>query len=161
MRCARIVVIASLVVVASTAGAQERKADIAKDAIFARKILMDSINNNMDEIEGMISSGKPLDLAEAHEHADVISVMLMAFPHLFPPSTNQWRPNVERDPCRDTFAAPELWTRFDEFYALAAAASKIAYGVSRAADEVQFKEGLIQLRTTCDSCHAAYLKTGQ
>ena len=40
-----------------------------KDTIFARKILMDTINNNMDELEGMIASGKDLDLKEAREHA--------------------------------------------------------------------------------------------
>lgn len=31
---------------------------IAKDAIFARKILMDTIGSNMDELESMTSSGK-------------------------------------------------------------------------------------------------------
>ena len=30
--------------------------------------------------------------------SDTISVMLMAFPHLFPPASNQWKPDVARDP---------------------------------------------------------------
>jgi hypothetical protein len=33
----------------------------------------------------MVETGK-IDLAEGTEHADNVSVMLMAFPHLFPPS---------------------------------------------------------------------------
>ena len=33
------------------AWAQDRGATIAKDAIFARKILMDTISTNMDELE--------------------------------------------------------------------------------------------------------------
>src|SRR5215831_12626063 len=62
--------------------AQDQSAAAPNEAIFARKILMDSISRNMDELEGMTASGKPINLAEAHEHADTISVMLMAFPHL-------------------------------------------------------------------------------
>ncbi len=32
---------------------QDQSAALAKDAIFARKILMDTISNNMDELETM------------------------------------------------------------------------------------------------------------
>jgi hypothetical protein len=88
------------------ASSQDQSATIAKDAIFARKILMDTINTNMDELETMTTSDKGVNLAEGREHADLISVMLMAFPHLFPAITNQWKPNVERDPGRDTIARP-------------------------------------------------------
>jgi cytochrome c556 len=140
---------------------QDRSAAIAKDAIFARKILMDAIGHNMDEIEGMMASPKGVDMAEAGEHADNISIMLMAFPHLFPADTNQWKPNVERDPGRDTYAAPELWTNYADFYARAAQASKVAYNASRARQESAFKTFAIELRAACDSCHAAYLKSDQ
>jgi len=161
MRCARLSLIALLIAAGGIAVAQERKADVVKDAIFARKILMDSINNNMDEIEGMISSGKPIPMDEAREHADLISVMLMAFPHLFPDSTNQWKPNVQRDPGTDTFAAPAVWTNFADFYDRAAKASKTAYNASRAKTEGDFKSFAKQLRESCDSCHAAYQKTSE
>ena len=139
--------------------AQDQSAAAPKDAIFARKILMDAIGRNMDELEGMTSSGKAINLAEGREHADAISVMLMAFPHLFPPSTNQWRPNVDRDPGRDTYASPDVWTRFTDFYAQAANASKAAYNASRAEQEAAFKSFVASLRTGCDSCHAVYLKS--
>jgi hypothetical protein len=65
------------------AWSQEQSTAIAKDAIFARKILMDTISNNMDEIETMAASDKGVNLTEGREHADTISVMLMAFPHPF------------------------------------------------------------------------------
>jgi len=94
------------------ASSQDQSTTIAKDAIFARKILMDTINTNMDELETMTTSDKGVNLAEGREHADVISVMLMAFPHLFPASTNQWKANVERDPGRDTYASPDLFTNY-------------------------------------------------
>lgn len=132
---------------------------IAKDAIFARKILMDTIGTNMDELETMTASDKGVDLVEGREHADIISVMLMAFPHLFLPGTNQWKPNVDRDPGRDTYASPDLWTKYPDFYAQAANASKIAYRASRAKQESEFKTFVAELRLACDSCHAVYLKS--
>ena len=95
--------------------------DTIKDEIFARKILMDTIDDHMDEIDWMLTSGKPIDLPKTVEHADMISVMLLAFPHLFPPGTNQWQPGAERDPARDTFAAPDLWMNYADFYRQAGA----------------------------------------
>ncbi len=128
------------------ASGQDQSGAIAKDAIFARKILMDTIGTNMDELEGMTASAKGVDLAE---------------PHLFAASTNQWKPNVERDPGRDTYASPDLWTNYPDFYAQAANASKIAYKASRAEREKEFKTFVAELRVACDSCHAVYLKSEQ
>src|SRR5262245_9420946 len=109
------------------ASGQDQSITIAKDAIFARKVLMATISTNMDELETMTTSDKGINLTEGREHADMISVMLMAFPHLFAPATNQWKPNVERDSGRDTYASPDVFTNYEDFYAKAANASKIAY----------------------------------
>jgi len=143
------------------ASSQDQSITIAKDAIFARKILMDTINTNMDELETMTTSDKGVNLAEGREHADMISVMLMAFPHLFPAITNQWKPNVERDPGRDTYASPDLFTNYADFYARAAAAAKTAYRASRAQQDGDFKTYVAELRVACDSCHGLYLKSDQ
>jgi cytochrome c556 len=147
--------------VSSLAWGQDQSAAMPKDAIFARKIIMDTIGANMDEIETMTNSSNAINLTEGHEHADTVSVMLMAFPHLFPPSTNQWKPNAERDPGRDTFASPEVWTKFADFYQQAATASKLAYNASRAKQESDFRKSIVALRNVCDSCHAVYLKIDQ
>jgi cytochrome c556 len=136
---------------------QERGATPPKEAIFARKILMDSIGRNMDELEANASSAK-VDLAEGRDHADIVSVMLMAFPHLFPQNTNEWKPNVERDPGTDTYAAPEIWARFADFYKRTQDAAQIAYKASRAETEQAFKDQVAQLRVACDSCHGVYMK---
>jgi cytochrome c556 len=130
-----------------------------KDTIFARKILMGAIDMNMDGIESMLAPEGKLDSAEAREHADAISIMLMSFPHLFPPATNQWRPNVDRDPATDTFASPDLWTNFADFYKRATDASKLAYVASRALRVDEFTASIAQLRAACNGCHAAYQKT--
>ncbi len=140
------------------AAAQDQSAATAKDVIFARKTMMDSISDNMDQIETMISTGK-IDLADAHEHADTISIMFMAFPHLFPPTSNQWKPNADPDPATDTFASPDAWAKFSDFYQRATVASKTAYDMSRADKPDELKTRTKELRAACDGCHAAYLKT--
>ena len=104
----------------------------AKDTIFARKILMGAIDMNMDEIETMLAPDGKVEVADAQEHAETISTMLMSFPHMFPPATNQWRPGADRDPATDTFASPDVWTNFADFYQRARAASKLAFDASRA-----------------------------
>jgi cytochrome c556 len=131
----------------------------AKDTIFARKILMGAIDMNMDEIETMLAPEGKLDLAEGQEHSETISTMLMAFPHLFPPATNQWKAGASRDPATDTFASPDLWTNFADFYARATEASKIAWNASRARHAADFRALIVQLRERCNGCHALNLKT--
>ena len=73
----------------------------------------------------MAPEGK-LVLSDAQEHAETISTMLMAFPHLFPPATNQWKEGAARDPATDTFANPGIWSNFQDFYQRASEASKLA-----------------------------------
>jgi cytochrome c556 len=148
------------IVTAGAAGAiavsaQDLAAPPPKDTIFARKIIMDSIGSNMDEIETMTSSPARISLSEAHEHADMISVMLQAFPHLFPPATNQWKPDVARDAATDTFASPNVWA---DFYARANDASQVALDAARAGTEAEFRTLAGKLRMACDGCHASYQK---
>jgi cytochrome c556 len=114
---------------------------------------------NMDEIETMLAPEGKLVLSDAQEHAETISTMLMAFPHLFPPSTNQWKAGEDRDPATDTFANPDLWSNFADFYQRATEASKIAWNASRAKRADEFRSGIGQLRQRCNACHALNLKT--
>ena len=154
-----VVLLAGLVLASGLAPAQEQGVTPPKDTIFARKILMGSIDMNMDEIETMLAPEGTLNLAEAREHADIISIMLMSFPHLFPAATNQWTPNADRDPATDTFAAPELWTNFADFYRRAAAASKLAFDASNSRGRINSEISIMELRAACNSCHAVYQNT--
>jgi cytochrome c556 len=154
------VAVLMLAVPTGPSAAQEPAAQPApKDTIFARKILMGAIDMNMDEIETMLEPEGKLELNDAQEHAETISTMLMAFPHMFPPATNQWKQGADRDPATDTFASPELWTNFADFYARATEASKIAWAASRAKRAVDFKPLIAQLRQHCNACHAINMKT--
>lgn len=130
-----------------------------KDTIFARKTVMGEIDMNMDEIETMLAPEGKLDLADAREHAEVISTLLMAFPHLFPASTNQWKEGADRDPATDTFANPAIWSNFADFYKRATEASKIAWQAAGARKPEQFRPLIKELRLRCNGCHALNLKT--
>jgi cytochrome c556 len=146
---------AALLATASVAIAQDQPAATTKDVIFARKTLMNFMCDKMADIERMIAMGH-IDLDRARGKADAISVMFMAFPHLFPPGSNQWNPAAVPDPETDTYASPDVWTRFADFYRLAAAAAQSAHAMSRADKIDDFKTHARELRIICDSCHAVY-----
>jgi cytochrome c556 len=152
------VAIAALTVIASAEPTSAPDQPAPRDTIFVRKILMGAIDMNMDEIETMLAPEGKLVLSDAREHAETISTMLMAFPHLFPPSTNQWKAGEDRDPATDTFANPDLWSNFADFYQRATEASKIAWNASRAKRADEFRSGIEQLRQRCNACHALNLK---
>ena len=111
----------------------------------------------MQEIEAMTGSGK-INLTRGRGNANAISAMLMAFPHLFPPTTNTWTPNAPRDPATDTFTDPSLWKEYAFFYKEAQAGSKYAFNASRAENETEFKKYAADLRLACDTCHATFQK---
>ena len=158
--CACLAVAAALLGSSGGARTQENSASVVADKIFARKILMDTIDTRMDSIDFMVTSNKPMDFASAVDDADTISAMLLAFPHLFPPETNQWKQDAKRDPARDTFASPELWVKFADFYRRAGEASRIALEASQAKKVEEFKTHFEALRAACDACHALYVKPG-
>jgi cytochrome c556 len=127
------------------------------DVVLARRILMTGIGRNMDEITGMIEDGGTFELHEAREHADAISTMLLAFPHLFPVETDTWSEKLaEDDPARVSFALPAVWQDYDGFVARAQTASQTALDASFAKTAEQFKALARDLQQACDSCHQKY-----
>jgi cytochrome c556 len=128
-----------------------------QDAIFARKTLKDTVCDKLAEIERMIARGD-IDRAVVHRQADAIAVLLLAFPHLFPPGSNQWKPNAEAPPETVTLASPEVWTSFADFYRQAQAAAKSADALAHATTADDVKSRARELRIACDTCHALYLE---
>ena len=155
--CLLFAVLAAALSIAATPSLAEDQPP-PKDTIFARKVAMGEIDMNMDEIETMLAPEGKLLLSDAEEHAEVISTLLMAFPHLFPPSTNQWKEGAERDPATDTFANPAIWSNFSDFYKRASEASKIAWTASRAKKPDEFRAQIKELRLRCNACHALNMK---
>ena len=155
--CARLVVACVVIFLSLHLVSSAQDADTASDVIAARKLLMDSIMNNMDKIQEMISE-RNINLNVSRDCADNIAAMLAAFPHLFPPSSNQWRDNVDPDPVKDTFASPDIWTEFADFSRRAAAAATTALELRRARNEDEVKQLYRALGIACDTCHALYMK---
>jgi cytochrome c556 len=56
----------------------------------------------------------------------------------------------------DTYASPDLWSNFADFYQRAQAASKIALEAARAKRAEDFRARILDLRGACNACHAAY-----
>jgi cytochrome c556 len=148
---------AASLVINFSAAAQDQSAATGEDVIFARKTIMNALCDRMAEIERMIAMGK-IDAKASHAHADAISVMLMAFPHLFPPATNRWKFDLDQDPVTETLASPSLWTSFPDFYRRATASAKTAAALSRADKIDDIKTGARELRIECDTCHSLYLE---
>jgi cytochrome c556 len=155
-RVLALVAVAAIACSAAPSSAEDQPP--VKDTIFARKTAMGEIDMNMDEIETMLAPGGKLDLADAREHAEVISTLLLVFPHLFPPSTNQWKQGAERDPATDTFANPAIWSNYADFYKRASEASKIAWSAAAAKKPDEFRAQIKELRVRCNGCHALNLK---
>jgi cytochrome c556 len=127
------------------------------DVVLARRILMAGIGRNMDEIAAMIEAGGELDLSEAREHADTISTMLLAFPHLFPVETDTWSEKLaEDDPAHVSLALSTVWREYDDFVKRAQAASQIALDASFAKTPERFKTLAKDLQQACDSCHQKF-----
>jgi cytochrome c556 len=147
---------AALTVVASSvAFGQDANPASPKDIIVARKTLMNTIGTDMYPIDEMLETGK-IDIAAARIPLESISAMLLAFPLLFPPSTNLWNPNAARNPATDTLADASIWESRSFFYTDAVSASKYAFEASRAQNAADFRKSARDLRLTCDGCHSTY-----
>jgi cytochrome c556 len=125
------------------------------DVVQARQLLMDGIDEEMHDID-LAGTGQPFRIDDLKAHADRISTLLSAFPHLFPPQTQP-----SPDAPVPTTASPAVWKEFNDFYGRAAAAAKTALDASQADTLDHFKPLGLQLRGACDSCHAKYMVVEQ
>jgi cytochrome c556 len=126
-----------------------------KDVIAARGELMEEIEHLMQPIDTFQVVDTD-DLNGLRLAANTVHVMLLAVPHLFPPTTNLYDPKAETPA---TLALPAIWTDFDTFYRLAAAASKAAETMADTpAGKQQLRAEGLALRASCDACHALFLR---
>lgn len=125
-----------------------------KEVIAARQELMEHIELLMEPIDTL--TVQPVKDAErVRQNAEVIGAMLLAVPHLFPPSTNLFDAKASQP---QTLALPPIWKQFDTFYRLAGLAAKAAEVMAEAKDEPAMRRASLALRGSCDACHALYLR---
>lgn len=125
-----------------------------EEVIESRRVLMAEAERLIAPIDAF-TIGTPADPDVLHENARAIEAMLLALPHLFPPTTNRYDPNVLESP---TVALPSIWENFDAFLAQAEAAEMAAAALITTADDESMRAAAMQLRAACDACHAAYMK---
>jgi cytochrome c556 len=145
-----------------TAGGQEPPSDAAgwtgatqaEEVIEARRVLMQEAERQIAAID-RFTLGEPADPAALKASALTIESLLLALPHLFPPTTNRFDPTTREPP---TIALPAVWENFAAFQQMGVAAEEAAAGVIAAKDDTQLRDAARALRGTCDACHAAFTK---
>ena len=114
----------------------------------------------MAEAEGLMrpidsyTVGEAVDPETMRSAAATIAPLMLATPHLFPPTTNLY------DEAADipvTIAMPAIWMDFATFTALAEAAVSAADALGSAGDATSLEAGATRLRAACDACHALYM----
>ena len=126
-----------------------------KDVIAARGELMEELEHLMQPIDTFqVVDSDNLDALRLN--ANTVHVMLLALPHLFPPTTNLYDPKAETPA---TLALPAIWKDWNSFYRLEAAASKAAETMADTpAGKPQLRAEGLALRASCDACHALFLR---
>jgi cytochrome c556 len=125
-----------------------------EELIEARRVLMIEVERQMIPID-RFTVGEPADLAALKSAAETLEAMLLAFPHLFPPTTNLYDPAELEPPTR---ALPEIWQDFDSFRTLAEAAETAAGSMAAADGADALRTAGLNLRATCDACHAQFAR---
>jgi cytochrome c556 len=126
-----------------------------QDMIAARGELMEEIEHVMQPIDTFDVQDTD-NLNALRLAANTVHVMLLAVPHLFPPTTNLYDPKAETPA---TLALPAIWKDFDTFYRLAGAASKAAETMAETAGgKEQLRAEGRALRASCDACHSLFLR---
>jgi cytochrome c556 len=124
-----------------------------ENVIAARQTLMLEMERLMRPIDGFTADEEG-DPAELRDSAEIIAAMLLATPHLFPPTTNRYDPDAE---IPETLALPAIWEEFTAFYGLSAAATAAAKRMTTA-EARELRDAAGALRASCDACHAVYLR---
>jgi cytochrome c556 len=125
-----------------------------EEVIEARRVLMTEAERLMKPIDSFIV-GESADAAQLHENAASLEALLLALPHLFPPTTNQFDPAAHDPP---TTALPTIWQRFPAFLTFAESAERAAGALRDANDTEALSAASARLRGTCDACHASFMK---
>jgi cytochrome c556 len=127
---------------------------VPDEIIEARRVLMIESQRLMQPVEGFIA-GERAEAEVLRANAATLEALMLALPHLFPPTTNLFDPN-EIDP--PTLALPAIWQRFPAFMTFAGSAERAAAALRDAEDEQALRAASERLRSTCDVCHSSFMR---
>jgi cytochrome c556 len=124
------------------------------ELIEAREALMVEMERIMRPLDSY-TIGEPADPEELRSIAQTVSQMMLAVPHLFPPTTNLYDPKAAEP---KTLALPPIWKNWAAFEKMAVASHEEAESVAKMRTPEELKAGALALRATCDACHAGFLR---
>ena len=123
-----------------------------QDLILARETLMVKLEDLMKPIDTYtVDNTISPDIITAN--AKTISAILLAVPHLFPPTTNLYDPRVKQPV---TLALPGIWEQFPAFYEMASATSRMADKLAHTTGADALHTGAMDLREACEACHETF-----
>ena len=125
-----------------------------EEVIEARRVVMLGLERQMGVID-RYSLGEPADPEELRAAAATMEPLLLAFPHLFPPTTNLLDPTQLESP---TIALPAIWENFANFQSLNAAAEAAAVTLAETDGAEPLRAASRNLRATCEACHALFTR---
>ena len=125
-----------------------------EELIEAREALMVEMERIMRPLDSY-TIGEPAEPEELRSIAQTVSQMMLAVPHLFPPTTNLYDPKAATP---RTLALPPIWQNWAAFEKLAVASHEEAERVAKLQMPADLKAGALALRATCDACHAGFLR---
>jgi cytochrome c556 len=124
------------------------------EVIEARRVLMIDVERQMMPID-RFTVGEPADFEALKAAATTLEAMLLAFSHLFPPTTNLYDSTTREPPTR---ALPAIWENFESFRRLNEAAEHAAATMAAADDAEVLRTAGRTLRAHCDACHAQFAR---
>ena len=125
-----------------------------EEVIEARRVLMVEAQRLMEPVDAF-AGGEPADAAVLRANATSLEALLLALPHLFPPTTNRFDPSAHDPP---TVALPTIWQRFPAFLTFAESAERSAAALRDAEGTEALRAASARLRGACDTCHGQFMK---
>jgi cytochrome c556 len=125
-----------------------------EEVIEARRLLMQELERQIGPID-QFTLGKSADLDALRSAAATMEPLLLAFPHLFPPTTNLFESTQLESP---TIALPAIWEDFETFQQVAVDTEEAAVEIVAAKTAGQLRTAARRLRARCDACHAAFTR---
>lgn len=123
-----------------------------QDLILARETLMAELEDLMKPID-TYTVDDSISPETVTANAKTISAMLLAVPHLFPPTTNLYDPKVDQPV---TLALPKIWKQFPAFYGMASATSNMAAKLAHTTGADNLHTAAVDLREACETCHETF-----
>jgi cytochrome c556 len=142
---------------AAAAGTSSTATSRPTDAIAARKALMKEAGLVMIPVDAFAAAeaGDTQPDTDLQRAAQSIERLLLAFPQLFPSTTNLYDEATDPPP---TAALPRVWENFAQFDAANEAAIRAAQALAAATGAAEQRAAAAALRASCDGCHAAYVQ---